>query len=365
LGTVDICKRQFDLGNQLRNLNGAITMKRLGILFFALLVLLAAGCSDLIVQSSDSNLNVEDFEALWHRVDAVYPFLEFKGIGWDSLYPVYLQHFEAARGDEALLVLNDLLAELKDAHIYYQTPGGGEVYPYYPQRYFRDVHSYSPLIVRHYFTEELTVTESGTIEYGLLPDNIAYVYLSSFQADFLLREFPSVLEHFRDSNGLIIDLRDGIGGSFQNIEAVVTRFMSQPMNKPSYYRLGELIELPQFQPRGPHIYTNPVVVLINGTTISAPEWTTEILKQLPQVTVVGDTTGGAGVASSNATIETVGEYELPSGKSVYIGTEYFEAYDGRPIEGLGVTPDIQVIQTAADIELGRDLILEQAMALHH
>ena len=340
-------------------------MKRLGTLIFLLLSLFAAGCSDLIVQSNESNQNVEDFEALWHRVDAVYPFLEFKGIDWDSLYPVYLQRFEAARGDEALPVLNDLLAELKDAHTYYQTPGGGEVYPYYPQRYFKDVHSYSPLIIRRYFDRELSITESGTIEYGLLPDSVAYAYLSSFQADFLFYEFPSVLEHFRDSKGLIIDLRDGVGGSFQNIEAVVTRFMSQPMKMPSYYRLGEPIELPQFQPRGPYTYTNLVVVLINGTTISAPEWTAEILKQLPQVTVVGDTTGGAGVVSSNATIETIGEYELPSGKSVYIGTEYFEAYDGQPIEWRGVSPDIQVIQTVADMEIGRDLILEQAIALYY
>jgi C-terminal processing protease CtpA/Prc len=101
--------------------------------------------------------------------------------------------------------------------------------------------------------------------------------------------------------------------------------------------------------------------LINGSTFSAGEWTTEILKQLPNVTVIGDTTGGGGVASSNDTPESVGEYQLPSGKNVYIGTEYFERYDGQFIEWLGVPPDIRVIQTEADINNGRDKQLEYAI----
>jgi len=306
---------------------------------------------------------MEDFEAAWNRVNDVYPFLEFKKIDWDSIYTIYLPRVKAARGDEFYPVLNDLLAELKDGHIYYHTDGGGEVYPYYPQRHFKDRHAYSPFVVRTYFDKELRVTESRSAEYEILPNNIGYVFLSDFHEDYLTNEFPGILEYLKNTKGLIIDIRQKIGGAFHNIEAVVTRFMTVPMEMLKYYRLGELVDLPQFQPRGPFTYTNPVVVLINGSTFSAGEWTTEILKQLTNVTVIGDTTGGGGVASSNATPESVGEYKLPSGKIVYIGTEYFERYNGQLIEWLGVPPDIRIEQAEADINEGRDNQLEYAIGI--
>ena len=85
------------------------------------------------------------------RIQDVYPYLEFKKINWDSIYTVYRPLAEAAQGDEFYLVLQDLLAELKDGHVYYRTKGGGEVYPYYPQRHFKDRHAYSPFVVRKYF----------------------------------------------------------------------------------------------------------------------------------------------------------------------------------------------------------------------
>jgi hypothetical protein len=336
-------------------------MKRVKQIIYFVLTILIFSCADMIVKTPDTNKNMEDFEALWNRVNDVYPFLDLKKIDWDSIYTIYLPRVKAARGDEFYPVLNDLLAELKDGHVYYHTDGGGEVYPFYPQRHFKDRHAYSPFVVRSYFNSELIVTESESAEYGILPGNIGYIFLSDFQENYLTVEFPGILDYLKNAIGLIIDIRQKRGGAFHNIEAVVTRFMTGPMDMPKYYRLGELVDLPQFQPRGPFTYTNPVVVLINGSTFSAGEWTTEILKQLPNVTVVGDTTGGGGVASSNATQESVGEYQLPSGKIVYIGTEYFERYDGQLIEWLGVPPDIRVVQTEENIKQGRDIQFEYAI----
>ncbi len=43
----------------------------------------------MIVNPAESNLNVEDFEATWNRVNDVYPYLEYKHINWDSIYTVY------------------------------------------------------------------------------------------------------------------------------------------------------------------------------------------------------------------------------------------------------------------------------------
>ena len=336
-------------------------MNRFKQIIYFVLATLIFSCADMVVKPPDTNKNMEDFEALWNRVNDVYPFLEFKKIDWDSIYTIYLPRVKEAKGDEFYPVLNDLLAELKDGHVYYHTDGGGEVYPFYPQRHFKDRHAYSPFVVRTYFDKELRVTESRSAEYEILPNNIGYVFLSDFQENYLTNEFPGILEYLKNTEGLIIDIRQKRGGNPQNIEAVVSRFMNSSIDWPKLYYLDEPYPLNQLQPRGPFTYTNPVVVLINGSTFSAGELCTEMLKQLPIVTAVGDTTGGGGGVGASGSGEIVSNYKLPSGKLISTPTGYFERYDGQPIEWLGVPPDIRIEQTEMDIINGRDKQLEFAI----
>jgi len=103
--------------------------------------------------------------------------------------------------------------------------------------------------------------------------------------------------------------------------------------------------------------------LINGSTFSAGELCTEIMKQLPNVTAVGDTTGGGSAGSQDNPPNARGEYYLPSGKMIYIGTIDLRRYDGLPWEWRGVPPDIRVVQTEADIKQGRDKQLEYAIEI--
>jgi hypothetical protein len=333
-------------------------MKKILLLSIVLIFSVLLSCKDLIVTEPETNLNVKDFEATWNRIRDVYPYLEFKKINWDSIYTVYLPRAEAARGDEFFLVLRDLLAELKDGHVYYRTKGGGEVYPFYPARHFKDRHAYSPFVVRKYFDKELRLTESNSIEYEILPGNIGYAFLSDFGEDYMLREFPVVLDYLKSTKGLILDIRQKRGGNTLNVKAVVSRFLTEPLESNDAYQSGTKLNLPPYQPQGPFQYTNPVVVLINGSTFSAGEFTTEILKQLPQVTAVGDTTGGGSTGGGDESL-----YFLPSGKSIQIDFIDFRRYDGLPWEWLGVPPDIRVEQSEADILAGRDKQLEYAIEM--
>ncbi|MCW8803473.1 MAG: S41 family peptidase, partial [Ignavibacteriaceae bacterium] len=136
------------------------------------------------------------------------------------------------------------------------------------------------------------------------------------------------------------------------------RFLTEPLESNDAYQSGTKLNLPPYQPQGPFQYTNPVVVLINGSTFSAGEFTTEILKQLPQVTAVGDTTGGGSAGGGDESL-----YFLPSGKSIQIDFIDFRRYDGLPWEWLGVPPDIRVEQSEADILAGRDKQLEYAIEM--
>ncbi len=333
-------------------------MKKTLIILSVIYLISLPSCKDIIVTEPESNLNVEDFEAAWKRIREVYPYLEFKHINWDSIHTIYRPRAAAAKGDEFYFVLRDLLAELKDGHVYYLTKGGGEVYPYYPPRHFKDRHAYSPFVVRKYFERELRVTGSKSVEYEILPGNIGYAFLSDFHNTYLIDEFPGVLQYLKNTKGLILDIRQKRGGDYQNIVAVVQRFITEPLERNDAYTYGVKWVLPPFMPQGPFQYTNPVVVLINGSTFSAGEFTTEILKQLPQVTAVGDTTGGGSVGGGEEAL-----YTLPSGKSIDIGFIDIRRYDGLPWEWLGIAPDIRVEQTEADVLAGRDKQLEYAIEM--
>jgi len=321
-------------------------------------VILLTGCGDLIVDQAGSNENLEDFQAAWERVDAVYPYLELKRINWDSLYTVYKSRAEQAHGDEIYTVLIEMLGELKDRHVHVKTDGGGYISTYDPPRWIKDKYAYNPAVVRNYFDQELKITGEGTIEYEIIPGNIGYVYLGTFDEDYLLNHFSEALDYVKNTDALIVDIRHNNGGSYQNLVAVVSRFVTSPLEKPEYYLLGELIPLEPFEPQGHFQYINRVVVLINGVCYSTGDIFPEIMKQIPNVTLVGDTTGGG---SSGSTSSAPAEYELPSGKRIFVGTTDWRNYDGIPLEWIGCPPDIRVEQTEEDILNGRDKQLEFAI----
>jgi len=60
--------------------------------------------------------------------------------------------------------------------------------------------------------------------------------------------FSEALSYVKNSKALILDIRHNNGGSYQNLVAVVSRFITSPLEKPDYYVLVEIIPLPPFEP---------------------------------------------------------------------------------------------------------------------
>jgi hypothetical protein len=329
------------------------------ILLVIPLVLLSA-CEEALTGPAGESRNMEDFEEAWSRVKEVYPDLEYKNIDWNGLYDTYEARAARSCGDEIYPVLIEMLGELKDGHVYLKSQGGEVMRTYNPGRWIKDKDSFDPLVVSTYFEAELNITGEGTIAYGILPANIGYIYLGTFDDDYIWKYFPKALDYVKNTTSLILDIRHNNGGSYKNLEAVVSRFITGPLEKPDFYVLGELIPLEPFNPGGSFQYVNEVMVLINGVCFSTGDIFPEIMKQLPNVTLVGDTTGGG---SSGSTSSAPAEFELPSGKKIFVGTTDWRGYNGLPLEWVGCAPDIYVPQAKADIEAGRDLQLEAAIRL--
>lgn len=330
-------------------------MNRFLSYIFILFVTAFFGCSDLIVGDPEPSNNVADFEAAWSVTNSVYPYFQFKGINWDSLHIVYRLRAEQSKGDEMFVVLFDMLAELKDGHVGLTTKGGYYVRAYTPPRTARDRFAFDPLVVRKYFDRELMLAGEMKMEYETLPGNIGYIRFSTFTEGNWILEFHGVLDYFRNTKGLIIDVRNNGGGSNNNSDIVVSRFLSAPLAYGATYFKRQLQPTHQLQPRGPFCYSNPVVVLINGVCFSTTEDFVEMMKQVSTVTVVGDTTAGGSGAPEY--------FSLPSGRQIRISMKDSRRYDGIPYEWNGVPPHIRVAQTEVDVQSGRDRQLEYAITM--
>jgi hypothetical protein len=342
-------------------------MKRVLILLSVFLFLICethAQKGPLTERNKKSNAHyIECFEAAWKRVKDVYPFLEYKQINWDSIYTVYRPYVEQANRKEFTRILNDMLAELKDVHIYHRNSWGNQKYVYESPRLTRDKNSYSLKVIRNYFSNKLARAKCKSVMYGITSENVGYIYFYDLLKRDLQIEFPEILKKLSNTKGLILDFRTRQGADYQVMQSVVLNFITTPLAKPKLYILED-IEQPPFQPlTDTFIYTKPIVVLINGVTISGGESITEILKQLPNVTAVGETTSGGGGAASGHTPLAEGPYKLPCNKIIFIPTGYLLRYDGSHFEWNGVDPDIRVQQTEADIRKGRDRQLEYAIKM--
>ena len=325
-------------------------MKKLLFIFLPLLII---GCRN------NSGKNLESFNSAWKRVEDVYPFLEYKEINWDSIYQVYKPLVESANRKEFRIIIDNMLGELKDVHVYHRKATGNLRFPYKSPRQVKDRNTVSKAVIKKYFDKHLK--SSKGVFYGVSPENIGYIYFNSFTNLGLTEEFPEIFKSFKSTKGLIIDIRSPRGGDYNVFMPFVNYLITSPMEKPELFILERIAQAP-FQPsESEYVYTKPVIVLINGMTISAGESTAEILKQLPQVTLAGDTTSGGGGCSSDHDPMAEGEFSLSNNLIISVPTGYFLRYDGSHLEWNGVSPDIRVVQNESDLKNGIDRQLEYAI----
>ena len=321
---------------------------------FNLLCFVLTGCADLMVHPSGTNSNYEDFSSIGQLVQSRYAFLQYKHINWDSLVAVYNPQVAEAHGDEIYPVFHRLLGELKDIHVELQTEGGYAVITYdWPRR--QNGKAYSPLVVRNYFDKELRLAGNNYMEYEILPGNIGYVYISTFHEGNWINDFDGILDYLKNTKGIILDVRNNAGGSGSTCDFIISRFITTPINDVVYMPNGAIGYSVAIKPRGSFQYQNPVVILINGASVSAAELFPSRMKNIPTVTMVGDTTAGGGGSAD--------VFTLPSKKRIQLAIMYFKRFDGAMVEGNGVVPDILVPQTEDDIKQGRDKQLERAIEL--
>ncbi len=314
-----------------------------------------SSCSTLFYEEDPANDPVTNFEILWETLNERYSFFEYKNVDWDAVYQefrprIYQEMNEAELWD----VCTEMLDLLRDGHVNLRNENDIYFYPWYsgaPENFDEFL-----LEANYWGNFEITGAMRNTII-----DSIGYIYYRSFNGQITEDQLDYLAEKFAGLAGLIIDLRNNEGGNPENGFRLARRFIDERRHiYTTIYKDGtdpDAFTPPEkafLEPEGKPLPKQRVAVLCNRTTYSAGNFFIAMMKAFPNVTVIGDRTGGGGGAP-------VG-WELPNGWYFNFSSSITWLPDGFIIED-GVDPDIRLDMSPENQLEGRDDILERALQL--
>ena len=299
-----------------------------------------------------------NFEALWKIIDEHYCFLDYKqqeiGLDWNAVYQKYKVRVDEQMTDLQLFeVLTQMLGELRDGHV---NLSASHDYGRYWSWYENYPTNLNDSLLRLYLGTDYKIASGLT--YRILDDHIGYVRYESFQSGIGEGNLDEVLMYLMLCQGLILDVRGNGGGDLTNAEKLAARFChektlvgyTQHKTGPGHNDFSDL-EPHYLEPSGNVRWHKPVVVLTNRHVFSAANEFVMYMKTLPQVTIVGDHTGGgAGMPFSSS---------LPNGWSVRFSAVPTYDAQGNSTE-FGIDPDYTVGLTDEDFLRGKDTMIEFA-----
>lgn len=310
------------------------------------------------------------FDAIWTAMNEHYAFFDLYDVDWAARAALAPAH-DTEMDDAALLaLLEKALAGLNDGHIQIATPF--RIYtPKQPPAWLTPASGLNRQTLRRIARDALGVPvdriDGSAIDVALLPDQIVYLIINEMTVGKALGQsgfeagaavMTQIAPLLSDAAGLIIDVRYNPGGSDDVALGVASHFagLARPIFTTTT-RVGDgqtapfTVNLPAHDDSP---ITTPVVLLTSELTASAAEIFTLAMRTLPQVTVMGERTGGG--------LSDVAGFVLPNGWRLRLSNQTYRTMDGALYEGIGIPPNIALPFVAADFAAGRDPILAAALA---
>lgn len=331
--------------------------KILAILVF-IFPMIITGCVD---EEEYDNTPQGTFEALWKIIDERYCFFDYKkqeyGLEWNNVYNKYKVRVSNQMNSEQLFeVMSQMLGELRDGHVNLSTSYDFGRYWKWHEDY---PSNFSDTLQRRYLGTDYRI--AAGMRYKILDDNIGYVYYGSFSDGIGEGNIDEVLYHFMACRGLIIDIRNNGGGMLTNAEKLAARFVHEPtlvgyMQHKTGTGHNDFSDMEEqwLEPSSNIRWHKHVCVLTNRSVYSAANEFVKYMKQMPNVTIVGDKTGGgAGMPFSDL---------LPNGWAVrFSACPMYDAH--KQNTEFGIEPDHYVSLADEDFNRGEDTIIELAREL--
>lgn len=175
--------------------------------------------------------------------------------------------------------------------------------------------------------------EVTTVTKGMLPGNIGYVSLETFQTDKGNDQLTSAIKDLKAQGAqkLILDLRDNGGGQLQQACLVAGDFIKEG---PIVYQRTRARTQLVCEADGKVQWGGPLVVLINRNSASASEIVSGAIQDTKRAKIIGEQSFGKGV----------GQYVRPlsNGGELILVTFEWLTPNKRGIQKKGITPDVVV-----------------------
>ncbi|MCF0198218.1 MAG: S41 family peptidase [Bacteroidaceae bacterium] len=298
-----------------------------------------------------------NLKALWQIIDEHYCFLDYKHVNWDEVRSRYFKKLNPKMTQQQLMeVMAAMLSELKDGHVNLYTSYDVARYWHWYEDYPRCL---DEGLRQQYLGSDYKI--AAGLKYRILDDNVGYLVYESFASPIGEGNISDALYLMRSCNGLIVDVRGNSGGLLTNAEQLASHFTNErrhvgyvtyktgPGHNDFATPMAEYLD-----PSTGYRWQKPVVVLTNRECYSACNIFVRDMKELPDVTILGDQTGGGSGMPFSA--------ELPNGWAVrFSASPSFDA-KMQQIE-FGIEPDERCLLDSAVALQGRDSMIERARTL--
>lgn len=328
-------------------------------IYFAILALIFCSCHEEPEYTDDPYGN---FDALAQIVGERYCFFQEKNLDWNALCKQYRAKIKPdTKQLELFQICSDLLDELKDGHVNLSSRFNTSYYRAWWSDYPQDFNMRT--LQEHYL--KFNYFSTTGIDYKMLSEDIAYMYYPSFSYPVSANNLDYILAILANSKGLIIDIRDNGGGLLTNINTLVGRFITEEKiggyichkTGPAPDAFSEPYPV-KYKPaaQGRSMYLDrPIMVLTNRSCFSAANDFVSVMKQLPNVRIVGARTGGGGGLPFSS--------ELPNGWAIRFSACPINDCDNQLTEfGIDPSPGCEVHCTDEELAAGKDAILDFALA---
>jgi len=182
---------------------------------------------------------------------------------------------------------------------------------------------------------------------------IGYVAFNAFlDPQRLMTAFGDAVQSCHTCDGFIVDLRGNPGGIGIMAMGMAGWFIAQPDQKLGTLYMRDNTLKFVVNPRLT-TYSGPLAILVDGTSASTSEIMAEGLKDLGRARIFGTHTAGAALPSLFD--------KLPDGDGFQYAIANYISEDGQPLEGRGVTPDVEAPSTREALLAGKDPPLDAAI----
>jgi hypothetical protein len=329
------------------------------LLLGLLLSLVTLSCENVFIEDWQEEDPHRVFDEAWSFAHDYYSYFALKAVDWEASRQKYRPQVSTDMNDRQLFdLLADMFLELQDGHVNLVSDFGRSRYIGW---YFGAPENFDySVLERSYFKGEQEFI--GPFEYFAFQD-IGYVYLASFGREMTEGHLDALMQQLSSKKAVIIDVRNNGGGSgsqalklaerFTTENKTVARRRAKDGSAANDFTEWQNIKLQATGNPSSGFLNKPIVVLTNRRCYSATNSFVQYMRELPEVTLIGDRTGG-GAGTPKYT-------ELPNGWILRVSATQTESPDGEEIES-GIPPDIVRDASESSLAAGRDDLLDFALS---